>query len=315
MKKLFSIQILALSLLAVFFVSCNSSQSKKDKAPVKKIFISSFMTMHDPFFVSLNEGITKAVIAHGDSLVFLDGNHDTKKQEDDVLAMLNQEIAGIFILPATHDGCIDRVLAAAKQKKIPVIIVDTDFNVADSMFLCKVMTDNLGAGKLSCDALAKVNPKAKIGMLTFSLSRGCVDRVNGFKEEMVKYPGMSIIGSQDGHANKDGVNGVIKEFLAVTPDMDAIFAINDVSALAANEGIEKAGKSGKIVVLGVAGSKEGAQAIKDGKMLSSCAQEPLTMGKAAVEKAYDFISGKPVEKDVRVPVKLVTKENADEYLK
>ena len=314
MKKLIGIHVLALSFLAIL-VSCSITPSKKDKVASKKVFISSFMTMHDPFFVSLNEGIKKALIAHGDSLVFLDGNHDTKKQEDDVLAMLNHEIAGIFILPATHDGCIDRVLAAAKQKKIPVIIVDTDFNVADSMVLCKVMTDNLGAGKMSCDALAKVNPKAKIGMLTFSLSKGCVDRVNGFKEEMAKYPGMSVIGSQDGHANKDGVNGVIKEFLVKTPDMDAIFAINDVSALAANEGIGKAGKSGKIVVMGVAGSKEGVQAIKDGKMLSSCAQEPLTMGKVAVEKVYDFISGKLVEKDVRVPVKLVTKENADDYLK
>jgi ribose transport system substrate-binding protein len=315
MKKLFRIRVLAFSLLVLFFVSCNSSSTKTNKPADKKIFISSFMTMHDPFFVSLNEGIKQAVVGRGDSLVFLDGNHDTKKQEDDVLAMLNQEIAGIFILPATHDGCIDRVLAAAKQKKIPVIIVDTDFNVADSMYLCKVMTDNLGAGRISCAELAKVNPKAKVGLLTFSLSKGCVDRVEGFKEEMARYPGMSIIGAQDGHANKDGVSGVIREFLAKTPDMNAIFAINDVSAIAAIEGIEKAGRSGKISVMGVAGSKEGAQAIKDGKMLSSCAQEPLTMGKIAVDKAYDFIAGKPVEKDVRVPVKLVTRENADEYLK
>jgi ABC-type sugar transport system substrate-binding protein len=50
-------------------------------------------------------------------------------------------------------------------------------------------------------------------------------------------------------------------------------------------------------------------------MLSSCAQEPLTMGKVAVDKAYDFIAGKTIEKDMRVPVKLVSKENADEYLK
>jgi ribose transport system substrate-binding protein len=315
MKKVSPIQLLAISLLTILLISCNSTLSTKVKPDGKKIFISSFMTMHDPFFVSLNEGITKAVIAHGDSLVFLDGNHDTKKQEDDILAMLNQVIAGIFILPATHDGCIDRVLAAAKQKKIPVIIVDTDFNVADSMFVCKVMTDNTGAGKMSCDALAKVNPKAKVGLLTFSLSKGCVDRVDGFKEEMKKYPGMTIIGSQDGHANKDGVNGVIREFLDKTPDMDAIFAINDVSAIAANEGIQKAGRSGKILVLGVAGSKEGAQAIKDGRMLSSCAQEPLTMGQVAVDKAYDYINGKPVEKDVRVQVKLVTKDNVEEYLK
>jgi ABC-type sugar transport system substrate-binding protein len=35
----------------------------------------------------------------------------------------------------------------------------------------------------------------------------------------------------------------------------------------------------------------------------------------AVEKAYDHLAGKAVEKDVRVPVKLVKKENADQYLK
>jgi ribose transport system substrate-binding protein len=314
MRTIIRLNVLAIIILASMLTSCNNS-SKKEKAPAKKIFISSFMTLHDPFFVDLNEGIKKAVIAHGDSLIFLDGNHDTKKQEEDVLALLNQDIAAVFILPATHDGCIDRVLAAAKQKKIQVIIVDTDFNIPDSMILCKVLTDNLGAGIISCDALAKIKPKARVGVLSFSLSKGCVDRVNGFIQEMAKYPGMKIIGSQDGHANKDGVNGVIREFLARTPDMDAIFAINDVSAIAAIEGIQKAGREGKITVQGVAGSKEGAQAIKDGKMLSSCAQEPLEMGRVAVEKAYDFISGKMVEKEVRVPVKLVTLENADTYLK
>jgi ribose transport system substrate-binding protein len=302
------------SLTFLFITALKTPPSKRAVFKKQKIFISSFMTMHDPFFVSLNEGIRKAVAAHGDSLIFLDGNHDTRKQEEDILAILNQDIAGIFILPATHDGCIDRVLAAAKQRRIPVIIVDTDFNVHDSMIVCKVLSDNTGAGKLSCNELAKVNPDAKVGILSFSLSKGCVERVNGFTEEMAKYPGMKIIGVQDGHANKDGVNGVIKEFLAKTPDMDAIFAINDVSAIAANEGIEKSGRSGKILVLGVAGSREGARAILDGKMLSTCAQRPLVIGNVAVGKAFDYIAGKKVEKIIRVPVTLVTKENAAEYL-
>jgi ribose transport system substrate-binding protein len=92
MKKMFRIQVLAFSLLVLFFISCNSSSTKKDKSADKKIFISSFMTMHDPFFVSLNEGIKQAVAGRGDSLVFLDGNHDAKKQEyekDTVLANLS----------------------------------------------------------------------------------------------------------------------------------------------------------------------------------------------------------------------------------
>lgn len=109
--------------------------------------------------------------------------------------------------------------------------------------------------------------------------------------------------------------GVIHDFLAAHPDMDAIFAINDVSALEACSGIEAAGRAGKIRVLGIAGSREGAQAIKDGRMLSSCAQMPGEMGRVAVEKAYDALAGRKVQKDIRVPVKLVTRENADDFLR
>jgi ribose transport system substrate-binding protein len=159
-----------------------------------------------------------------------------------------------------------------------------------------------------------VNPNAKVGVLSFSLSKSCVDRVEGFKEEMTHHSWMTILATQDGHANRDGVRGVIHDFLAAHPDMNAIFAINDVSALEACSGIEAAGRAGKILVQGIAGSREGVQAIKDGRMLSSCAQVPAEMGRIAVEKAYDALAGRKVDRDVRVPVKLVTKANADEYL-
>jgi ribose transport system substrate-binding protein len=279
-----------------------------------RLFVASFMTMHDPFFEDLNAGMKAAVEAHGDRFVLLDGEHSREKQEKGIIEILKQNPAAIFLIPATDVGSTDGILAATKRENVPVIIVDTDLNCPKTA-LCQVLTDNAGAGRAACQELARVNPNAKIGVLSFSLSKTCMDRVNGFKEEMAKHPGMKILDTQDGHANRDGVRGVIKDFLARDPDMDAIFAINDVSALEAITGIEAAGRYGKITVLGVAGSREGAQAIKEGKMHSSCAQNPKEMGRVAVEKAYDHLAGKAVEKDVRVPVKLVKKENADQYLK
>jgi ABC-type sugar transport system substrate-binding protein len=50
-------------------------------------------------------------------------------------------------------------------------------------------------------------------------------------------------------------------------------------------------------------------------MLSSCAQMPHEIGRVAVEKAYDALAGRKVDPIVRVPVKLVTKANADDFLK
>jgi ribose transport system substrate-binding protein len=291
------------------------SESQPAGAPAQngRIFVASFMTMHDPFFVKLRDGIRKAVEAHGDRLLFLDGEHSREKQERELIAALEQNPAAVFLIPATDVGSTDGILAATHRQHVPVILVDTDLNGPD-LVLCQVLTDNQGAGRMACDELARVNPKAKVGVLSFSLSKSCVDRVTGFKEEMSKYPGMTILAMQDGHANKDGVRGVIHDFLDGHPDMDAIFAINDVSAIEAITGIESVGRGGKITVLGIAGSQEGAQAIKEGKLHSSCAQMPEEMGRVAVEAAYDQLAGKKVEKDIRVPVKLVTIANADGFL-
>jgi len=315
-KSLVITLLAAMMLPAIIHAAGTATQSTNaeiEKSGSQRLFVVSFMTMHDPFFVALRDGIRKAVEAHGDQLLFLDGEHSREKQEKDLLTVLKLKPAAIFLIPATDVGSTDKILAAAHQENVPVIDVDTDLNAPD-LILCQVLTDNIGAGRMSCDELGRVNPNAKVGVLSFSLSKACVDRVNGFTEEMTQYPGMKILATQDGHANKDGVRGVIKEFIAAHPDMDAIFAINDVSAIEAIAGIESDGLAGKITVLGVAGSREGAQAIEDGKLHSSCAQMPAEMGRVAVEKAYDHLDGKPVEKNIQVPVKLVTKANAAEFL-
>jgi ribose transport system substrate-binding protein len=277
-----------------------------------RLFVTSFMTMHDAFFVDLANGIKKAVEAHGDRSILLDGEHSTQKQLKDLEAIFKQNPAAIFLIPATHDA--EPLFAAAKAAQVPVILVDTDLGNPDGT-LCQVNTDNLSAGRMACAELARVNPNAKVGMLSFSLSKGCIDRVEGFKQEMARHPGMTFVGSQDGHANKDGVKGVINDFLTTHPDMDAVFAINDVSAIQGIAGIEAAGRAGKITMQGVAGSREGAQAIKDGKMLSSCAQLPDEIGRVAVENAYAALAGQKVEKNIIVPVKLVTRANADQFLR
>ena len=311
-------KLLATVLLATFLTAACSfaaGQAAGNSKPTGgRLFVTSFMTMHDPFFVELNEGIKNAVEARGDRLLFLDGKHEREIQEKITIDALKLNPAAIFLIPATDLGSIDKILAAAKAQNVPVILVDTDVDAPDSLILTKVITDNLAAGRLDARELAKVNPKAKVGVLSFSLSKGCVERVNGFSEELAKHPGMQILAAQDGHANADGVRGVIKEFLAKHPEMDAIFAINDVSAIEAIAGIESAGRTGKIAVLGVGGQPVGAQLIKDGEMLASTAQMPKEIGRVAVAKAYDHLAGKRVEKKVLVPVKLVTKANADQFL-
>ena len=63
---------------------------------------------------------------------------------------------------------------------MPVIIVDAPVSDPD-LVLCQVASDNLEAGRLAAEALAKVNPKAKVVILHHSVNKACIDRVDGFK--------------------------------------------------------------------------------------------------------------------------------------
>lgn len=56
-------------------------------------------------------------------------------------------------------------------------------------------------------------------------------------------------------------------------------------------------------------------AIKEGKMAATVAQQPALMGEMAVATANDIIAGKTPPASQPVEVKLVTKDNVDQFLK
>ena len=58
-----------------------------------------------------------------------------------------------------------------------------------------------------------------------------------------------------------------------------------------------------------------AAAIKAGKLHSTSAQFPKEIGRVAAEKAYEHLAGKTSKRTIKIPVELITKENADEFLK
>jgi len=289
------------------------SESSATGKPGGRLFAVSFMTLNNPFFVDLNEGIRKVVEAHGDRLITLDGQHNSLKQKNDLSDVLQQNPAAIFLNPVNWEG-IRGSLIEAKRKGVPVIVVDTDVTDAD-LVLCQVISDNIGAGRLAGEALARVNPKAKIGILHLSTAKSCLDRVAGFKEVLAKFPGMTVLDTQEGKGTIEGGRPVMQDLLGRFPELDAIFPINDPCAIGAYSAIEAADRAGKVTIVTVDGSREAAAYIRDGKIHSTSAQFPKEIGRVAAEKAYEHLAGKAIEKDIRIPVKLVTKENAAEFLK
>jgi ribose transport system substrate-binding protein len=192
-------------------------------------------------------------------------------------------------------------------------VVDAPVKDMD-LVVCQVASDNVEAGRLAARALAQVCRPAQIVILHRSVNKACIDRVAGFQEELAKYPDMKILDIQEGQGTTEGGRPVMQDLLGRYPDLNAAFPINDPSALGAVSALESAGKLAQVTIVTVDGSREGVAAIKAGKLLSTSAQFPKEIGRRAAEKMYEHLAGKPVEKDIKVPVELIRKDNADSFL-
>ena len=107
------------------------------------------------------------------------------------------------------------------------------------------------------------------------------------------------------------------------PELDAIFACNDMMALGALQAVQQARKLGQIVIVGFDAIEDAVNEIKAGRLDASVAQFPDEMGEKAVEVAYQIIKarkeGKPISqlgipKEIPTTIALITKDNVDKFL-
>jgi ribose transport system substrate-binding protein len=282
------------------------------QASASRLFGFTVQTVNNPFFIDLEQGLKSVIEAHGDRLVTLDAQFNSLKQKNDISDLLQQQPAAIFINAVNWEG-VRGSLIEARRKQVPVIIVDAPVSDAD-LVLSQVASDNIEAGRLAAEALAKVNPKARVVILHHFVNKACIDRVDGFKQGIAHHPEITILDTQEAKGTTEVGRPVMRDLLGRFPDLDAAFPINDPCALGAISAIESAGKLGKVTVVTVDGSREGVAALKAGKLHSTSAQFPGQIGRSAAETIYQHLAGKPVPNDVKIPVKLITRENADEFL-
>lgn len=273
-------------------------------------FAVSLQTMNNPFFVELNDGLKAAVAARGDRLVSLDARHDSHKQRNDLSDALQQRPAALFLNPVNWEG-VRGSLVEARRAGVPVVVVDTPVGDAE-LVLAQVASDNVAAGRLAAEALGKVRPAAKVAILHHSVAKSCIDRVAGFREAAAKFPRMTILDTAEGKGTTEGARPVMVDLLGRFKELDAVFAINDPEAIGCASAIEGTpGRAGRVAIVTVDGSAEGIAAVQAGRLLGTVAQSPGEIGRVAAGLAYDHLAGKTVAKDVKIPVKLITREAAD----
>ncbi|MFH8667061.1 MULTISPECIES: substrate-binding domain-containing protein [Streptomyces] len=271
----------------------------------------SLSTLNNPFFVQMKEGAQAEAEKAGIDLTVTDAQNDASQQANQLQNFTSSGVSSIIVNPVDSDA-VGPGVRSANKADIPVIAADRGVNKAQTATL--VASDNVAGGKLAADALAdKLGGKGSIvilqGTAGTSASR---ERGAGFAEGLKAYPDIKVVAKQPADFDRTKGLDVMTNLIQSHPGVTGVFAENDEMALGAAKALgSKAGKS--VSVVGFDGTPDGLKAVEAGTLYASVAQQPAELGKIAVQNAVKAAKDEKVESTVKVPVKVVTRENVADF--
>ncbi len=304
----------ALGFGAFGIFGCQRQDSgRTNKTPVIALVMK---TLNHPYFLDMRRGASEAAQNHNIQLVVQAAEReiDAEKQMQIIENLIQRRVSVLCISPSGSKEIVP-VIIKANRARIPVLIVDTR---VDSAVLQEasgyiegfVGADNYKGGQLAGKYLAnQLDGKGKVAILEGIPGHETGDsRLRGFHQIIQNYPGIQIVSSQTANWERAQGYSVFQNVLQAHPNVDALFSCSDMMALGAIEAIAESGKTGTIKVVGFDASLEARNVVEKGLMLATVAQFPFDMGKRVIENAVLILQGQRIDKDIEIPIQLVTKE-------
>ncbi len=314
MKQLIWIFILS----GLVLLSFNCQRNEKLSTQGKTIALV-MKTLNNPFFIDMQRGAEEAASQLKINLIVQAAERevDVEKQMQIIENLIQRKVDAICVVPSGSKEIIPAILKA-NQAGIKVLAVDTriDSNALNDIggrVITFIGSDNIDGGRIAGEYIIKqLSGRGKVAILEGIPGHETGDaRLSGFHQAVDQVPGIEIVASQTANWERDQGFNVFQNILQSHPEIQALFACNDMMALGAIEAIAAAGKTGEIIVVGFDAINDARQAIREKRMAASIAQHPFEMGKQAVENAYRVLQGETIPKEIPVKIELITNENVE----
>jgi ribose transport system substrate-binding protein len=297
----------ALLALASVLAGCNRARGSRPRVA----FV--LKTFNSPFFLDMRRGADAAAARGGIELIVQAAEReiDVERQMQIIENLIETRVAVLCICPSGSKEIVPAV-GKANRAGIPVIIVDDEIDESAAAeqgvtFDTYIGSDNVEGGRIAGQYLVDVSGNsARLALLEGIPGHQTGDaRLQGFRDAIRSAPGVAVVASQTANWERDQGFTVFQNMLQAHPEIDSVFACNDMMALGAVEAIASAGRTGQIRVIGFDAVDDARKAIEAGTMDASIAQFPSEMGRLAVETAVRLVRGEKVPTDQRTKIGLV----------
>ncbi|MCX6144031.1 MAG: substrate-binding domain-containing protein [Ignavibacteriales bacterium] len=238
--------------------------------------------------------------------------NDRAQQIAIVEQFVTEGVTGIVLAPLDNTA-LQRPVAAAMEKKIPVVIFDSGLKGEPGKdYVSFVATDNKKGGNLGGDHLAKLlGGKGNVVLLRYQVgSASTMEREEGFLEGIRKVSGLRITvdnrysGATAGEAKTASMNIVDK-----LKEANGVFCPNESSTFGMLLALRQMNLAGKIRFVGFDTSPPLIEALQSGEVDALVAQDPTLMGYQGVKTLVAKLQGKDVPITIDTGVRLITRDN------
>lgn len=270
------------------------------------------------FWRYVSEGVKSVAEESGYGFSALDSTNDPQTQLQNAQDAIARGVAGIVLSP-TDSSTAPAVLDLAKQNGIPVVIADigTDSGEYVSLIGSNNYEGAHGVGEALAGAMKSVGKEdATVGVVGISQARlNGQARTKGFKDAMKAAGVDGDAGLQQMQAyTADETFKYTQDMITSNPAMGGMFIQTDGPTLGALRAIKAARMQGEVLVAAFDGIPEFVPLLQSGELVASGMQQPYLMGVRSAEAMVDHLSGGTPEKEITVPILIVTSENIEEML-
>ncbi|WP_339211669.1 substrate-binding domain-containing protein [Aeribacillus sp. FSL K6-8210] len=322
MKKWVSIILIG---MLVFLISAcgqvddTSSTASKDSNSKKDDGVTIGMTVINQealFFTDMVKGAKDAAKELGVNLNVYNANNNTVNQHNSVEDFISSGVDAIIVNAIDSNG-MKSVVEKAKNAGIPIISVDSviESDAVDVQIGVDNYESSVQLGKYFNDYVNKEwkDKPIKLGTIGALNSEIQIKREDGFKDTISGNKNLKIVNTVDGQNVQEKALAAAENLLTGSPDLTFAFATGEPAFIGAVSAVRSQKAQDKVKLFGWDLSKQVIEGIDEGFVEAVLQQHPYEFGSEAVKAAKKLIDGEKVDKQINVPVSIVTKENVDEY--
>ena len=302
-KNKFLALLLTCAMVLTVLAGCGSKDTpapaEESKPAESSTYKIALIQQHqtNAFQIAVTEGAQAKAAELGVELTILSADQDAATQISQIEQCVSEGYNAILFEPVDPDGLRDAAKAAADAGVVVINVVSFCTDWENAGIAAVSCGNNVKAGENEMQHVADLlGGKGNVAILTGpSAVTDALDRLTGYENILANYPDMKqVVAPADCQWDTAKAQATVESWLSAY-DLDAIVCENDGMAVGAGNA---AGANSGIIITGVDGTPDGYEAIEDGRMTGTVAQDGGIMAAGGLEAAVTLLNGGTLENNV-----------------